>query len=313
MDLLLEDPQPTEPVPLWGDGAMIPAPPAVASDPAAAGAGLAAPVPAPAPGAGDGALDYAEPWTETPSPEQQAQRDAASAALAGRFTIVADAADKQAPNAITQEEYDRMVALYADIASGSGDLVLGEGLTNDAAFKAAALEDLACILQTPGGRIMLRRLNDNVTRDADGNFVHRTTRLGESGNPSSAGTLPLGDIEVGLGVDAETSYKPGRDLVTPNGAVRSDVVLFHELRHAYDVTGGTVALGEVEAGEGIPPEDVDELRAEHQVCGLGEFAGLGMTENQYRADRNAIALGDAGVRAGDAEMVQRESYKQFVW
>lgn len=308
MDELFEDPQPVEAIELWGDGILIPPPAETATGPGDA----IATFPTPAPGPGDRALDYAEPWTEDETPPEIA---APERALDGRFIVEEEVEGDRAPNSITEEEYREMVALYAGVAGGESDLVLGSSLGDDEQFRRRTLGDIASILQSPSGRDLLRQLHDNVERDEAGNPISepRTTTLSEAGRPSGAQTLPLGDVVPGVGVDAATSYKPGRYIETPNGNVRSDVVLFHELRHAFDVTGGTLAEGEIEPGPGIPDEDVYELLSEHQAIGLGAFADDEMTENGYRADRNEIAKTGIGVLEGDAEMPQRESYTQFIW
>jgi hypothetical protein len=311
----------------------------------------------------------------------------ANEALKDKFKIVEPpkkASDP--PNALTKEEYDKVLKQYSDIDRGKGDLQINtEGMSEEEAkkFKEGTMGDISKMLQTQEGREMLAKLGDNVAtdasgntiKDASGNEVHRKTTIGQyyepekdasgntvlnpdgtpkikldaSGNKmkktdnavaepanynehgaarrhyyDASGNLwkdPSGNAPFlkGEGQDAHVGYSPGMSV--PGSAAPSDVVLFHELRHAADMTRGNMDTREV-GGTG---PDAEFKQVEHQAVGLGEHTGLAATlplthkpgeatvpwnENQYRASRARIAQaeGPGGAHPDEANMAQRPSY-----
>jgi hypothetical protein len=119
-----------------------------------------------------------------------------------------------------------------------------------------------------------------------------------------------------VGQDTDVVYTPGMQV--PGSAAPSDVVLFHELRHAADMTTGNFDWRQV-GGTG---PDAKFKQGEHQAVGLGAHTGLAGTlplsssatvpwnENQYRASRAKIAEaeGPGGAHPEEANMAQRPSY-----
>lgn len=293
--------------------------------------------------------------------ELRARLGEADLALAGRFEIVDEEMRYHAPNQITQEEYDGLVRMYADIAHGDSDLLLPEAIApreNELEvttqmrlerddLRARMLNDIASILQTDNGRALIGQLHDNYLKDEDGRALdpetglplaegiapaHHTTRLFESlvaddsaayidipghvGDPRKDPVLSAQideGLEQGEMFNTLVGWKPGQDFQ----GIRSDVALFHELRHAYDYTTGNLDPGLVVPGEGPPIDVANAVEvAESQAVGLGQTHGAGMnggpaplSENAYRAERAAIgaALG-VGIREGDIGMPQRPTY-----
>src|SRR5262249_21894243 len=201
----------------------------------------------------------------------------------------------------------------------------------------------------------------NVIKDASGNPVHRTTQIGQayekqadasgnpildasgwrqnkldaSGNPikmtdnaypdytnyNTAGATAMRDASGnrGAGQNSDVGYNPGMSL--PGSSAPSDVILFHELRHAADMTTGNMDNRMVDASSGVP-QDVGAIRNfEHQAVGIGNSAGVGSaqavdpratvpwSENQYRASRAALAqAGAPGSVPSEATLPQRPYY-----
>jgi hypothetical protein len=281
-------------------------------------------------------------------PDRKNNLALADAALAGRFKIVEKPGPNDPPNAITKEKYAEMCGQYADISSGKSDIKLNTaGMTADqeAEFRKNAMNDIANIMQTEGGREMLGALNDNVVRDKDGKPIpgpdgkpqHRTTNIGDSKNPEVPTAKAHDNVAAqdpksnGSGTDIE--YRPGHFA----DAGRSDVMLFHELRHAYDNSRGLQASGKIDAAEAQGPDAGQSVNlSEYQAVGLGRYDAKSPvkerpatrwdngpvplpnktpddpTENSYRAERARIAelagKEQKGVVEGDAGMAQRTSY-----
>lgn len=108
------------------------------------------------------------------------------------------------------------------------------------------------------------------------------------------------DGSRGDGSDATVFWNPTADV---GDLHRADVILAHELQHAVHHTQGTNAMGKVTDPASA---DVGGNNRERQAQGLsyeGHYAGDddGVTENQYRKERNALGLGD--------RLLPQESYK----
>jgi hypothetical protein len=313
-------------------------------------------------GMGAAAEGGADPALEEKRRDLEA-KIAANDALGGKFSLVDAPGPADAPNAVTREEYEKVLKQYADISLGKGDLVLDTAGMNDeeaGKFKQGALGDIGSILQTKEGRDMLARLGDNPALDpaqrpildASGNAVHRKTTIGQSyeyeltqtedgrtirardeqGNPrkklDDAGKpIPstetahadyadpdnyphaqqFGDGSRSWGMGSDVVYSPG----VPNNGFRSDVTLFHELRHAVDMTQGNMDVDLVAASSPVAADRGDTLSFEHQAIGLGEFAHEPWNENSYRRARSKIGAARApGALPGDLGMPQRKSYEE---
>jgi hypothetical protein len=247
-------------------------------------------------------------------------------ALEGKFKLVDAHQPGDAGNTLTKEEYEKVIKQYSDINLGKGDLSIDTaGMSPDDAkkFKEGALGDVASMLQTPDGRKMLEKLQNNVLKNAAGQAIdpatgnpvaaggaetHRKTTIGQSASPMGATAIwgNAADAANPLkGTDSQVKYVPGADVNT----TRSDVVLFHELRHALDETTGNINHAMVPATSPVAADAGKYRQYEHQAVGLGTYAGTAMTENSYRAQRAALAAAGApGLRAGDLNMPQRASY-----
>lgn len=172
--------------------------------------------------------------------------------------------------------------------------------------------------------------------------VHHTTTLhpmlDKDGNldPTQAESSPADrdgrKQEVGYGCtnqkgqNVSVGFNPGQTVNVPgpedgnwDPSVRSDVVLMHELTHAYYDTSGRRAIGDVERGEATgqgerreryndDDADAGVKQAEHQAVGIGAYDGSPVSENAYRRERNEIA-GRPGARPFDGQLPQRERYR----
>lgn len=256
-------------------------------------------------------------------PEGVIDRLSARRELASKFQLVADDSDPEtrAPNAMTQAAFERMATTYSDIRRGFSDIKFDPGERSGdaaAAFKTGAMTDIASIMQTPHGRALVSMLHDNARG-------HKTT-LGASATAPTAHADVDTWLDTGQGdktINGDGSYTPGRGESTrvnylpgvpmrPPGAsepwlpIRSDVVLYHELSHALDMTHGLGEPGTVAAP--TTSSDQGVRRAEYKATGLGEFKDLTLSENAYRRDRKRIAASKIGVRDGDETMPERTQY-----
>lgn len=130
------------------------------------------------------------------------------------------------------------------------------------------------------------------------------------------------DGSRGLGANPIIRYNPdntGRIDVDGDGVpnqTTSDIVLMHEMAHAWHQTQGTLATGQVQAGDidllavrqgapiwplptigandpdlGDPANGIDPVnRSEHQAAGMGIWGLDPMTENQYRQEKAALGM-----------------------
>jgi hypothetical protein len=278
------------------------------------------------------------------------QREAAEKELAARFTIV-DAKKKgpRAPNEITAAEFHKLAATYSDIQAGRGDLTIDPSKSKDPdQYRADMMNDIADIMQTKSGRELIEDLSNAQVKDEHGKLVHRHTTLqpgldlagnvdptraqeNATDNKFGKGHRNL-DGSAGVGIDTTIDINPNMDVVALDennkvtSRMRSDVVLYHEMVHAYTDTHGITANGDVKANEtkysGLPfplnmindpnvEHDVNTAygvrREEYQAAGLGEFSNDRMTENAYRRERNQLAGTGKGL-PGDLLMEQRERY-----
>jgi Effector protein len=208
-------------------------------------------------------------------------------------------------------------------------------------FKQGAMNDLAAMLQTDVGRQEIALLQNNPVRNpVDDTMVHHTSTIkpdfdhrprGESGDDWREGYGTAAD--PGAGTDFVTRYTPGEALDHPGNnpwyPIRSDVILFHELRHGVDQTRGQMNPGTVTTQDAkvfeknddgtINPErfswdhdillDRGDNDLEHEAIGIGNYADKPMTENQYRNERNAIGqLDPDSSLPGDGTMQERHRH-----
>lgn len=175
---------------------------------------------------------------------------------------------------VSEEEFEAIVALHSDIALGRTTLTV-EG---DDEHRAAVMEDLAKLMQTPSGRELL----DELAHDP--RHAHRIVQ--QEGAPKTGHTFPgfdeklpedrqrLHDAQHNKeGSDSWVRYQPGQTHRSEkDGDIPSDVVLFHELVHAWHGSRGDNWPG---SHEGI---DNDEF----QAVWYDRY-----NENRYRAERAA--------------------------
>lgn len=267
---------------------------------------------------------------------QDAQRD-----LASRFTVVDDDHEgPRLPNQLTQEEYQQVARDFSNIRMGRSDIEIDASTAaKPEEYTEGVMNDIADIMQSESGRDLIRRLGDNEDDHkttlqpflkADGTPDH--TNAFESADSSPGNGSPFADGRPGQGTDTSVSFNPQHDIVPDaNNRFRSDVVLYHELTHALHDVEGTTDMNQVQANDdvlremgqgdffgafdamlnpsvGVTTDAPQGLsRFEHQAAGLGLYADNDVSENQYRAERNQIALSGQG-RAGDLLMPHRETY-----
>jgi hypothetical protein len=161
-----------------------------------------------------------------------------------------------------------------------------------AAFESKVIRDLKKIQKTAIGADLLREL----ASEAGG----RTTIMPQPGirgpvtqterSPEGVSTnviLTPGALDAAAAL-REAGIKTEKTRWNPSP---SDVVLFHELIHAYRQVKGTTAKGVITAAQAIIPADVGERMSEYQAVGLStrdgdrahQYAEAHYTENKYRA------------------------------
>lgn len=264
-----------------------------------------------------------EGWTSIFDPVGTVDRQRAGQELSDRFSVVPnDFVGPRQPNQVTQEEYDKIVKNYSDIRLGRTDINFNtDGLSEEdaAKYKSGAMNDLASIMQTTHGRDLIDKLahnekghqttlsplfKQNASKNYDPSLGLDNTNGFASAEDASKASLKA-DGTANDGTNSRVRYNPGQS-ITPEGAIdkwlpfRSDVLLYHELVHSMDQTGGTLANGTDSA--------TGEKLREQRAAGLGVYANETISENAYRRDRLAIANSGVGVRDGDATMPHRTSY-----
>lgn len=240
---------------------------------------------------------------------QTAQRE-----LSDRFQVVPEeAVGPLAPNQVTQEEYEQIAGTFSGVRRGTGDLSLdGSALgaetdPNRQAWEGGIQANIADMMMTDTGRGQIEALSDSEYRDDDGNVaVGGSTTIAPYFDAKGAYSM------AGAGVDAATadqfdaafrSYDGERGIATDAmvninpgeiRGLRSDVALAHELRHAQDMTEGSLAAG-IFVGEG--PDSATQFNAERAAVGLrrsdspdgGSYIGdASGNENGYRQERNEL-------------------------
>lgn len=196
---------------------------------------------------------------------------------------------------VSPEEFEETVELYSDIRRGKTNLQIdttGMTAAQAAAFTNGTMDDMATLMQTKSGREMI----ESIARNDDG----RKVVLGQAEDPNAPKTSPLwqgrrhADLDVqeqweldgalrgGNELDSRVVYQPDHTVNTADGDIRSDVVLYHELVHAYHFNNGTTAQDKYgRECDGAYVEDA-ELQAT-QGDGSARFA-----ENLYRMERRRL-------------------------
>ncbi len=256
-------------------------------------------------------------------------RQAAQRELKSKFDIVPDGfVGPRMPNQLTEKEFEQQAHVFSDIRMGRSDIKFGD--KTDQKYRDGAMNDMARMMQTSSGRQLLDTLANNTAgeKDAKGNPVHHTTTLQpflkKDGTPDTSNSDELGlDVknhadENGTGVNTRVRYNPGLDVGNgkqPWWPGRSDVILMHEMTHAYYDTQGTTDNGMVDpkTGDGVKGNigayKNTLHRYEHQAAGMGHYENAPISENKYRDERRL--MGDAkapGSIPGDAGMAHRDYY-----
>lgn len=207
--------------------------------------------------------------------------------LEGMFEVVDGKTKDRKQNQLTDAEMREVTKRYADIKAGRGDLKLGStpGATPEAQERDRKnmLKDIGRIMQTKSGRDLIKGLHNNTGPDKNGKpgTQHHTTTI----NPGSFDIGTTERVDPAHPFDHSVHYEPGK--ISDEGRatkdeqwahlMRSDVVLYHELTHAYHASH----------------YDGAGRNEENQVVGLGDYAPGGskaykFNENLYRSERNNI-------------------------
>jgi hypothetical protein len=276
----------------------------------------------------DGALGFLGGWLDSDEDKAEANLEASRAELSSKFVVGEGGGTKDGKAVLTPEQYEKMLRTYASIRDGSSHLKisnLGMDEEEAAEFKAAALENIATIMQTEAGRELIDRtanqsdLDEMDRRDIvlSNGLTHKMTKDGQDlpvGNRayprSTNNTEETAGRETGTGVfwvnrDREVEMPDGTMLPMPK-----DAALFHELTHAMHNVEGTRPVGKVEAGD-FESDNANLLkdvgwaeREEHHTVGLGAYADERITENAYRRQRRAMTDDPAE----KAKYAERESW-----
>ena len=225
--------------------------------------------------------------------------------LAPLFQIVASGVERAAQNQVTADEFDELVRLYNDVRQMHTSIQPAE---ESAPYWDSMMADLALILQTAGGRELVRRL----ARHSRGTRLAPAYRLDQAGEPDPALGLDTSNGETRITErGAYVAYAPGEWLRLPDSVLardpwavsRSDVVLYHELVHVLDFHDQTALPGS-DFDDNLDYVPLVELRA----VGLGRFEDEPISENAYRAARREIGARGTGAALGDAGMPHRPRY-----
>jgi hypothetical protein len=227
-----------------------------------------------------GAVEQEGLWDTITDLSGAVDRQRAQSELADRFQVVADPSkipEGSAGNVVSQEEYQRIARTYSDIRMGRGDLTIDTGSLepslwdtitgNDPAatygmnaeqYKAAAMGDIANLLQTRAGRSEVMALSNNtLVNDAGetrhgfmglelpqlpgnldaalGDPIHHHTTIRPLMNadgtmdttngyaaPTGSGSDRVNATTRGSGTNSIVSYNPGVDTMPPNADLTQD-------------------------------------------------------------------------------------------
>ncbi len=267
---------------------------------------------------------------------QDAQRE-----LAGQFNVMnpedmvsgPGGPDHYAGNQVSPEEFQQIARTYSDIRMGRTNFQFDTGeMTEEgqAQYQEDMMGQFGRIMQTESGRGLVNDIAYNESghqvtlgafyqNDAAGNptnVLDPTNAVANPTNDANAANPAVGSgsaVQINPGVD---SYNIGRNTDAWD-QTRGDVVLYHELSHAWNQVHGTEdQSGAVSAGEaGLDGTERDANRGdiqrwEHQAVGLGRHRNdAGPNENRYRRERAEIgAAGGPGVVEGDVNMPERGHY-----
>lgn len=270
---------------------------------------------------------------------QDAQRE-----LAGQFNIMnpedmvsTPGGQPYAGNQVSPEEFQQIARTYSDIRMGRTNFQFDTGEMSpedQEQYQHDMMTQMGRIMQTDSGRGLL----NDIAYNEDGNQVTLGAyyQTDAAGNPTTtldttnAEANPMNNANAanGTGSGSRVTINPGVDnysIGAPGDAwdnTRGDVVLYHELSHAWNQVHGTEdQSGAVAAGEtGLDGTQRDAndpggiQRWEHQAVGLGNHQNdTGPNENRYRRERAQLgAAGGPGIVAGDVNMPERGHYSSFV-
>ncbi len=258
-------------------------------------------------------------------------RQAAQRELAPNFDVVSDKTglDLQgAPNRVTESQFHDIAKQYAKLTGGQGNLHDNlDGSPEDYAQRDHDLNgQLGRIMQTGSGRRLLDGIGNSPMADANNALggVRMVPNMDAAGkkvtdNASSEALDPAAAEDPHHGSAVKLAFNPevehydvGRE---PWANIRSDVVMFHEMTHAYHQMHGTYdssAVAEPGLGGSMKDSQSQIERGEHQAVGLGayQYDKFNLpTENSYRAERAMIgAHARRGVVDGDVDMPLRTNY-----
>jgi NleD-like pathogen effector protein (putative zinc metallopeptidase) len=142
--------------------------------------------------------------------------------------------------------------------------------------------------------------NTNAMADARGASGDTPSGTIDASGRGKWGRVGGAGGERGPGTDSTIWWNPTANVGNCN---RSDVILAHEMQHAFHETQGTMAAGTY-AGPG-PDAAAGIANFERQAVGLPTTGSNpndspGLSENQYRQERNDLGLGD--------KFLQRQNY-----
>jgi hypothetical protein len=261
-------------------------------------------------------------------PAGMADRQAAQRELAANFQIIDENEfGPHAGNQVTQEQFEQIARQYSDIRLGRTNFQFDTGEMDDeeaAQYRRDMMAQMGRVMQTGTGRELI----DALAHNPEGHAVQLGAFRDDTGaldmtNAEAQPTDEAGAGTAGTGSATRVGINPGQDVYNVGRGTdawdrtRGDVVLFHELSHAYHQVHGTEdQSGVVQPGEqGLngSTRDADRgdiQRWEHQAVGLGLHAGdTTPNENRYRSERNLIGLiGAQGALADDRDMAQRGAY-----
>lgn len=266
---------------------------------------------------------------------QDAQRE-----LANQFNILDPSQMVSGPggpgayagNQVSPEEFQQIARTYSDVRMGRTNFQfdIDEMSEEDQAeYRRNMMTQFGRILQTDSGRGLV----NDIAYNEDGHQVtlgafYQEDAAGNPTNvldPTNAVANPTNEPNAanGTGSGSAVQFNPGVEsynigaATDPWNATRSDVVLYHELSHAWNQVHGTEdqsgAVMPGEAGLDGTERDANDgsiQRWEHQAVGLGNHANTtGPSENRYRRERAEIgAAGGPGIVDGDVGMPTRDHY-----
>ncbi len=233
----------------------------------------------------------------------EANSKAAHDLLAQKMKVMDDPSGEHKPNEVSKEEFEKMASLYANLLGNKTNVTFdATGAKDPAAFKQAALGDIANMMSTTAGRTLLDQMvkpDDKDGKDTAMPFHIKYTDNKFGGNANREWDYDNNKFkdEVYVQYAAGTEKDDGMTHYT------GDSTLFHEMTHALHHRDGTAVaaspdhqVNPVDARDtGVQQEEYNTVGLDHDGHQVATVVnGVEISEREYRKEMaaNGRGIGD---------------------